>query len=66
LDDVRSAVWDAGGAPDGKLRVTHAWSEDGVRRERSVLINATEQSRNYTIKTVTAPRNESVTFEMLH
>jgi hypothetical protein len=65
VDNVRSAVWEAGDAPAGKLRVTHAWTEGGVRREHGELISATEQSRDYKIKTMTAPRNESVTFEML-
>jgi hypothetical protein len=62
-DNVRAAVWHKGDPPQGKVRVTHSWTENNTRRQHTELISAGTQTYHYQIKAGEAPRNESVTFE---
>jgi hypothetical protein len=65
VDNVRASAWSRGENPAGRLRITHTWTEKGVRRQHSEMVAAGAPQREYRITAGAGPQNESLTLEAL-
>lgn len=65
VDNVRASAWRQAEPPAGKLRITHAWRENGAPRQHVEIIGAGVRERSYGIPVGRDPRNEFLSFEAL-